>query len=481
MLDSLRNRLLFSYFFVVGVALVVVAAALFGFATFSPVRTAPILQRLIVVGTANRRELARLRELGADGRVLEQFLQETAVEQDVRILASNPRTQRVIFDSEDVDNWVGLFLTDVNQANRLRLNVAQDSIVGRFTHPDGSHWLVYAQPISETNSLLIFYAQQEPTPREFFSEFFFRPLLIAGVVAFLLAFLLAAWISRSVAAPLQKMASAAEEIAQGSYDDQLLLTGPSEVRRVAASFNSMATQVHKTQSAQRDFLANVSHDLKTPITSVRGWSQALLDGTAVTPIEQQQAANVIHNEANRMTRMVDELLDLARIDSGQLELILQPVDMAQLLGDVIDNLAPVIQEKQIHLVTDLQTATIVNGDLDRLMQIFTNLLDNAATYTPVDGRIQLELQPHGLKEIVVIVHDSGAGIPPNELPRVFERFYQVDKSRARAAEQPGFGLGLAIVKELVEAHNGRVAARSQLGQGSTFLVYLPKIAGQPIS
>ncbi len=413
--------------------------------------------------------------------MIEQFLEETAVDQDIRILAANPRTRQVIFDSQETDNWVGLFLSDVTQSNRLRLNVTQDSIVGRFTPPDGSNWLVYAQPIPEINSLLIFYAQVEPTPREFFNEFFSRPLVVAGIAALLLAILLAAWISRSVVRPLQEMAIATEAIAQGRYDDQLALTGPSEVRRVAASFNSMATQVQKTQNAQRDFLANVSHDLKTPITSVRGWSQALLDGTAVTPTEQQQAANVIHNEANRMTRMVDELLDLARIDSGQLELILQPVDMPQLLSDVIDNLAPIIQEKQIQLVTDLQAGTAVNGDFDRLMQIFTNLLDNAVTYTPVNGRIQLDLQPYGHKEIVVAIQDSGTGIPPDELPRVFERFYQVDKSRTRAAEQPGFGLGLAIVKELVEAHNGHVEARSQWGQGSTFLVYLPKIASQLIS
>lgn len=475
MLDSLRSRLLVSYFFVVGVALVVVAAALFGFATFSTVRTSPTFQRLIVVGTVNRRELARLRELGADGRVIEQFLKETAVDQDIRILAANPRTRQVIFDSQETENWVGLFLSDVTQSNRLRLNVTQDSIVGRFTPPDGSNWLVYAPPITEINSSLIFYAQEEPTPREFFAEFFFRPLEIAGFIAFLLAILLAVWISRSVARPLQQMATATEAIAQGNYDDQLPLTGPSEVQRVAASFNSMATQVYKTQTSQRDFLANVSHDLKTPITSVRGWSQALLDGTAVTSIEQKQAANVIHNEANRMTRMVDELLDLARIDSGQLELTLQPVDMAQLLNSVIDNLSPIIQEKQIQLITDLQAGTAVNGDLDRLMQIFTNLLDNAVTYTPLNGRIQLALYTYGQNEIVVTIHDSGVGVPLDELPRVFERFYQVDKSRARASEQPGFGLGLAIVKELVEAHNGRIEARSQVGQGSTFLVYLPTI------
>jgi signal transduction histidine kinase len=245
------------------------------------------------------------------------------------------------------------------------------------------------------------------------------------------------------------------------------------VQTVARSFNLMATQVKATNQAQRDFVGNVSHDLKTPLTSIRGWSQSLVDGTAVTEAEQQRAAGIIYNEAERMQRMVDQLLDLARIESGQLELVQVPVDLHQLLSDVYNNLMLRAQDQKIHLTSDLQPVPPIKGDYDRLIQVFTNLLDNALTHTPADGRIHLSLKMHGEKAVEVTVQDTGSGILPENLSRIFERFYQVEKSRTRENGRRGSGLGLAIVRELVEAHHGSIQAYSQVGEGSAFVVRLP--------
>ncbi len=200
----------------------------------------------------------------------------------------------------------------------------------------------------EFGQFRIFYIQLEPTLLSFFQEFFFSPLLGAGVVALLLGIMLAVWIASSVARPLSNMATAAEAIAQGDYDQQLPLQGPEEVRRVAGSFNSMSAQVKMTRQAQRDFVANVSHDLKTPITSIQGWSQALLDGTANSEQQQRQATQIIHDETSRMSRLVDQLLDLARIESGQLELKRQQIDLCQIASDVHRNLLVQAQEQGIH-------------------------------------------------------------------------------------------------------------------------------------
>jgi signal transduction histidine kinase len=248
--------------------------------------------------------------------------------------------------------------------------------------------------------------------------------------------------------------------------------GPDEVRRVADSFNTMAAQVKATQAAQRDFVANVSHDLKTPLTAISGWSQALLDGAAETPDELQHAAETIYNEAARMARLVNDLLDLARMESGQLQLQRREVDLSEVITDVYRSQLPRARARQIDLRLDALQALPVYGDPDRLAQVFTNLVDNALTYTPSGGEVRLATRAaNGSAE--GIVTDTGPGIPEAELPRVFERFYRLEKSRARSEDGRGSGLGLAIVAELVAAQGGQVSVTSQVGRGTAFVVRLP--------
>ncbi|MFQ5401164.1 MAG: sensor histidine kinase [Anaerolineae bacterium] len=481
MFKTLRSRLLLSYIAVIITVLLVMAAVLFVIASRPAVRYFPTLQQLITISQSSRRELIRLHEADADAAAMQRALTRLARDNHVRILVADAGTKDVIFDSQETDSWVGLAMEDIDRRPQQLLGgVDRGVIFGRFRHPDGSSWLVYSYPLAgpERGRWLITYAQREPKPFAFFRELFLQPLVVAGLIAFLLAIMLALLIASSVARPLRRMAVATEAIAQGDYEQKLGLQGPEEVRRVAHSFNVMVDQVKTSQQAQRDFVANVSHDLKTPITSIRGWSQALLDGTAVSPGEQQRAIGVIHSEADRMARMVTNLLDLARIESGQIQLAREPVDLAQLLADVHHSFLPSAQEKQIHLTLAAQPTPQVLGDRDRLVQVLTNLVDNALAHTPEGGRVHLALRKHGDKAVEMAVQDTGRGIPEADLSRIFERFYQVDKSRARTGGRRGSGLGLAIVKELVEAHGGRILARSQEGRGSVFLVRLP-ISGVP--
>ena len=475
MFRSLRSRLLLSYLVVITLALVVVGAAFFLIASQPAVRYIPTLQRLDAISRTSLSELVRLREAGADAETILAALQQTAEDNDVRMVIAGALTRRVIYDSDPGDSWLGVTVEGVALPRRLLPTADPGTVAGLFPHPNGSTWLVYSRALSAAGfgRILIFYAQPEPTRFAFFRELGLLNLLAgAGAIAFLLSILLAFGIAGSVARPLQRMASAAEAIARSDYDQQLPLQGPQEVQRVANSFNSMAAQVAATRHAQRDFVANVSHDLKTPITSIAGWSQALLDGTAVSSQAQQQAAAVIHGEAERMARLVEQLLDLARIESGQLQLARQPVDLAQLLADVYHNLKLHAQAQQIELNLDAAPVAPVMGDPDRLVQVFTNLLDNALAHTPAGGRVRLALRP-GEQAVEVVVTDTGKGIAPEEISRIFERFYQVEKSRARANGRRGSGLGLAIVRELVELHNGHIHVHSQLGHGSIFTVRLP--------
>ena len=476
---TLRSRLLLSYVAVILAGLLIVALALFGFAGVSDARLLPSLERLSAISRTNQRELLDLWQAGATGDDLQGLLLNTAEQTAVRILVVDANLQEIVFDTVETDDWVGDALTEVERpASLVMTDIGRDSIFGTFIHTNGTRWLVFAEPDPALRPALIFYAEPEPTAGEFFSAYFLRPLLYAAALAFLLAVLLAALVARSVVQPLRNLAVAAGAVARGDYDHRVPPRGPEEVRGVAESFNSMAAQVNATQSAQRDLVANVSHDLKTPLTAISGWSQALLDGTADTPDERRRAAETIFNEAGRMSRLVNDLLDLARLESGQCQLKDHFLDLGQVLIEVEHGLLPRERDKAIDLSLDIPNTPLVLGDHDRLVQVFTNLADNALTYTPAGGRVVLAVRQVN-DTVEGVVSDTGPGIPEEELPRVFERFYRLEKSRARGEDgRRGSGLGLAIVEELVHAHGGRISVSSRVGQGTTFIVSLPTAAAE---
>jgi two-component system sensor histidine kinase ResE len=249
------------------------------------------------------------------------------------------------------------------------------------------------------------------------------------------------------------------------------LAGPEEVRALGEAFNEMTDRVHASQQSQRDFVANVSHELKTPLTSIQGFAQAILDGAASTPEAQAKAAQVIYDESGRMHRLVLDLLDLARLDAGTADIARAPVNLTALLQAVGDKFVPQSRELKVKLISEIEPLPAFIGDGDRLSQVFTNLVDNALKHTPEGG--QVTLRAHREVGLVMIsVEDSGQGIPPEELSRIFERFYQLDKSR-KGGPGHGVGLGLAIAREIIQAHYGTLTASSLEGVGSTFTVTLP--------
>ncbi len=292
------------------------------------------------------------------------------------------------------------------------------------------------------------------------------PLMQAAAVSLIIAFILAYLITRTIARPLQALSRAAEAIAHGDHDHLALVEGPTEVRAVAEAFNYMSHEVRMTQQAQHDFLGNVSHDLKTPLTTIQGFSQAIIDGTAKEP---ERAASVIYDEAARLTRLVNTLTDLTRLQAGQLSLQISHLDVCDLVKAVVQNLQVMAQRKNIALTMPDVTLPEVAGDGDRLVQVFNNLIGNAIKYTQEGGQVQVKARTSE-GGVEVIVQDNGMGIPKDDLPRIFERFYQVDKARG---PKRGTGLGLAITYEIVQMHGGKINVQSIEGQGPQFTVWLP--------
>jgi signal transduction histidine kinase len=274
--------------------------------------------------------------------------------------------------------------------------------------------------------------------------------------------------TRSVAAPLRNISRAARSIARGNYAQRVPATGPREVRDLAANFNRMSQDVQRSQQTLRDFLANISHELKTPLTSIRGFSEALLDGTIDDADGIARSARVINGESNRLLRLVQELLDLSRIESGQASMSDDEFALGELLGHVSEVFALRGEETGVKLEMDTAANSRIRGDFDRLEQVLDNLIDNAFRHTPQGGSVRVTANEIGPGTVQVTVADTGRGIAPDDLPHLFERFY-----RANGTTQPGHGLGLAITREIVRAHGGEIWATSELGHGTTFVFTLP--------
>jgi two-component system phosphate regulon sensor histidine kinase PhoR len=227
------------------------------------------------------------------------------------------------------------------------------------------------------------------------------------------------------------------------------------------------TDLRRADQVRRDFVANISHEVRTPLTSIRGYVEALLD-EPVEAASTRQFLEVIGRQSARMERLVTDLLRLARLDARQEPLDLAPCNTEALFQAIVADLAPVIASKRQRVTTSVAGASIVSADPAKLHDVVRNLVENAVNYSPDDAEIGLSAERRGA-DVAIVVTDSGPGIPPEDLSRVFERFYRVDKSRARPG---GTGLGLAIVKHLVELHGGRVWAENREGGGATFTVLL---------
>ncbi len=309
------------------------------------------------------------------------------------------------------------------------------------------------------------------------------PLLsiLALIALALVIFILSRWTAASLRQGFTPLLAGIRAVGAGNLAYRIPdegVAGPGSVAESAEmghAFNLMATQVQQAQQSQREFIANVSHDLKTPLTGIEGFSQAILDGVAATPEAQQRAATIIRQEAERLRVLVDQLLELARLESGRLPLEIRPVRVAALLADLQEAYADRAAAAAVTLASEpVDPGLRVLADPTHLQRMLTNLLDNALEATPAGGKITLAARAHtggGRNDILLCVRDTGHGIPAAELPYLFDRFYRLDKSRTG---RRGFGLGLAIVRELAQMQQGSVRVESAEGAGSVFEVRLAR-------
>jgi len=242
------------------------------------------------------------------------------------------------------------------------------------------------------------------------------------------------------------------------------------------------TAIRRLERMRSEFVANVSHELKTPIAAVKGFAETLLGGAGGDPETQRAFLKIIHDESDRLNRLVNDILELSKIESRRAPLLFSPVELGPFIGKTVELLAKEAERKNIRIETEVGDELYVEADEDRLRQIVVNVLSNAINYTPEGGRVRIQVEPVASGDgqiaeeddydaIRIRISDNGIGIPKKDLPRIFERFYRVDKARSRSSG--GTGLGLSIVKHLVELHRGSIAVESTVGVGTTFTIELP--------
>jgi two-component system sensor histidine kinase ResE len=243
------------------------------------------------------------------------------------------------------------------------------------------------------------------------------------------------------------------------------------IRGVVAVLRDM-TEERQLDKMRKDFIANVSHELRTPISMLQGYSEAIVDDIAESQAEKKEIAKVIYDESLRMGRLVNELLDLARMESGHMQLTMEEMDIPTFIHRIINKFQGIAKDNEIFLFAEIENEiTSCSFDPDRIEQVLTNLIDNALRHTPKGGSVKLSVTSED-KGILMEVKDSGSGIPEDDLPFVFERFYKADKARTRG--RAGTGLGLAIAKNIIDTHYGHISVQSKIGQGTTFSFLLPR-------
>ena len=278
------------------------------------------------------------------------------------------------------------------------------------------------------------------------------------------------WISRNLTAPLRELEDAAHDIGRRRLGRRVRIDGSSEMRAVAQAFNQMAAELEQAEALRRNLMADVAHELRTPLSVIQGNLRAILDD--VYPLEKGEVAR-LYDQTRHLSRLVNDLHDLAQAEAHDLPLTCRSLDLAALVETTTELFAPLAEAEAVALRVELPPRPVtLTADRARLTQALQNLLANALRHTPAGGTITVRVRPAGAEVVHVVVADTGMGIDPEHLPHVFERFYRTDRARSR--DTGGTGLGLAIVQAIAEAHGGEARAQSRgVGQGSRFVIVLP--------
>ncbi|MCL4487079.1 MAG: ATP-binding protein [Chloroflexi bacterium] len=478
---SLRTRILLTYLILIAVSLALLVwrvGSSLDASRFAETRRDQEYRAILAAGAAEE-SLARYR----DGKIdLAALAQEAAtlsreISQPVVLLDSHGR---VLIDSESLQE------TGSDDSGLPEVLIGANGSSGsaiRYDADDGGDALFTVAPVHFQRDLVgvVRLELQMSLVQQASAQLWIRIVAAALLVALLTA-AVSLWFAKSLADPIGAITRAASALARGDLSQRVRAAGPDELQQLANGFNVMAERVSRVMVDQRAFVANAAHELRTPLTTIRLRVEALSDGAREDPAIAARFLADITSETERLSRLVDELLDLSRIESGLVTAKRAPTSVAEIAQHVANELEPRATESGVSIqVKATERIPRLALNPDQIRQVFINLIDNGIKFTPAGGTIRITIQMLKQQDddghlgqgtwVLTTVADSGVGIPAEDLPYVFDRFYRSDKARARSTG--GAGLGLAIVKSIVDHHGGHVWAQSDAGAGTAVVFVLP--------
>ncbi|GHU83624.1 two-component sensor histidine kinase [Clostridia bacterium] len=304
-----------------------------------------------------------------------------------------------------------------------------------------------------------------------FTSEIIKIFLLASISTFVIVFCISGFFTYNMVKPLRQMSFAAKSFGAGDFSIRVPVTSNDEIGHLAFAFNNMANSLAVSESTRRSFIANVSHELKTPMTTIAGFIDGILDGT-IPPETQKHYLHIVSVEVRRLSRLVTSMLALSRIDNGELKINNQRFDLTDTVINILLSFEHKISERNLTIKgLEKTTSVLVNGDPDLIHQVVYNLVENAVKFTNTGGYIEIIFDQRPDK-VTLEIKNSGHGIEPEELRHIFERFYKTDKSRSQ--DKNGMGLGLYIVKTIMRLHGGDITAQSEVNNYCSFALWLPK-------
>jgi signal transduction histidine kinase len=460
--SSISNRLWLTYLFIILMVLIIAFAGIVVAFQRSPILYRQVFYRISLVNGFLTERLTLVYR-GEWEPFIQLFLNEVNIT-DIKIAILNNLGETVLLAR-------GTTLQDIPELSDPA-SVVEKSHERILTYRDENkkYWFYQISQIDENNFLLTLSERPEIAITVLFQDELLRPLFRAGMIALVLSFIIGWVIARWITQPLEKISTAAGQIADGNYVT-VPIEGPSEVRQLASTMNEMVVKVEDSMRSQQDFVANVSHEFKTPLTSIQGFAQALSDDAINTKKGKIKAADIILSETRRLNHMVNDLLLLARLDAGTMGIDKTKMDLNQLINNTLERFQFQIRDKQLSIINETADKLEIWMDGEKISQVLNNLIDNAIKFSPEGSKFGISSYQEG-EWAFIKIRDSGPGISLNDQKRIFERFFQVDESRTGGPGR-GVGLGLAIARQIIQAHGGDIEVESQPGVGSTFMVKLP--------
>jgi len=394
------------------------------------------------------------------------------------IYFSNVEFPQTITDKY-ADNTQKIKIPENKKFSRLIQEVTVVTDVGDFSgffkDPSfsgyGDLWLTVGRSFKYKDTMFVVYLHTPVNDLKQTRNAVFEYFLFSVGVAIIISFILIYIFSLRFTRPLKQIKNAASKIANGDFEKRLDIKSKDEIGELAKTFNQMAISLQHLEEMRRGFIANVSHELRTPMTSIRGFVEGILDGT-IPPERQGHYLTIVRDETNRLNRLVNNLLDLAKMEAGEMKLSIMPVDINELIRKCVITLETLLLEKNLTVDADFEEEDIfAKADEDAIERVLYNLMHNAIKFTPKNGNIKIMTRIQKGR-IEVTVKDNGIGIDENELSMIWDRFYKTDKSRSK--DKIGTGLGLAIVRNIINEHGQKIWVESKTGEGTSFTFTLDR-------